>query len=383
MKHALITILTLIAFAGFSATIYIDPSKHTTGENGTIGKPYDSWTDCTLSNGNTYLQKRGTVYVSSIQIRVTDNSVTIGAYGAGNRPVFSYIGTNYAFSVSASYCYISDFEVNGNGTAYALYGSIGSTGEYWQHNKINNCLLENAHNPNSGGFGIHAFYNAGLKVLNTEIRNVAIDGMYLRFCPKTEVGYCNVHDVNRRYFVNTNQTSSSGDGIQFDGNYNGFWLHHTIVDRTNGAGNKFIVIFNSAPGISDKATGLIEYCEFENDATVTCAVHIERGNGIIVRHNLFAGSTLGIRVAGKYSNNTQIYDNNFYNCDRGVGIGATYPGGFPAIGTKVFDNHFTNTRRYQIWVDKSAVEVCGNTTDGVGTPQYNYGGGSFNTVTCK
>ncbi len=383
MKHTLTTILILIAFAGFSKTVYINPSYHGVTQTGTQQYPFDSWQDVALSNGNVYLQKRGTTYTSSTQIYVNDHSVTIGSYGSGNRPIFSYTGTSYAIRINASYCSISGLEINGNGSAFTLIGSMGSTVEYWQNNTINNCLLHNAHNPNNAGFGVYAFYNANLKILNTEIRNVALDGMYLRYTPRTEIGYCFIHDINRRYFINKDQKISSGDGIQFDGYYNGFYLHHTTIGRTNGAGNKFGVIFNSGAGISDKATGVIEYCTFRNDATVTTSLHIERGRGIVIRNNKFNGTTQAIRTAGAYTRDNLIYSNEFTNCERGVGIGYTYPSVGASIGNKVYNNKFAKVSGYHIWVDKAAVEVCGNTTDGVGTPQYNYGGGSFNTVTCK
>jgi len=258
----LATILFLISLSGFSRTVYIDPTYSKADQTGNIDKPYSTWVGLELTNGNTYLQKRGTTYTSSAQIYIQNHSVTIGAYGTGNRPVFSYTGSGYAIRVSASYCYISDFEINGNGGAFALIGLIATSGDYGQNNKINNCLLYNAHNLNNAGFGVYGSYNAGLKLLNTEIRNVALDGIYLAYTPKIEIGYCKVIDINRRYFINPDQKKSSGDGIQFDGNYNGFWLHHTTVDRTNGAGNKFGVIFNSLAGVSDKATGTIEYCTF-------------------------------------------------------------------------------------------------------------------------
>jgi len=208
---------------------------------------------------------------------------------------------------------------------------------------------------------------------------VALDGAYLANCINCDIGYSTVNDMNRRYFLNHDQKVSSGDGIQFDGNYNGFHLHHTVVARVNKAGNKFGVIFNSAPGTSDNATGIIEFCEFEMDAAVTCAVHIERGNHIIVRYNTFLGSTDGLRIAGRFSNNTQIYSNSFIGCDRGIGVGSTWIAGvpYPATGTNIYDNHFTNTGRFQIWIDRTKIGVCNNTSDGKGVPIYNYGGGSW------
>jgi hypothetical protein len=383
LRFLALTVLLVLFYSSllFSATIYIDPTNTASGQNGTITNPYNSWTAFSVVNGNTYLQKRGTTYTSSTQILLSSKSnIFIGAYGTGNRPKFSYTGTGYAFRIeSSSYCTIDNFEVDGNVNAHSLVGIIGSTGNYTQSNTINNCLLYNAHNTNTAGFGIHSFYNNNLSILNTEIHNVAIDGMYLRYNTNVEIGYCNIHDVNKRYFINPDQTFSSGDGIQFDGNYNGFHLHHTIVDRTDGAGNKFNVIFNSGPGISDNATGIIEYCTFINSANVAWAVHIERGNGIIIRYNNFQGTTLGLRIAGAYTSNNLIHNNIFQNCVDGIRVGYTTSVG-PATGTKIFNNVFYHVSQYHITVDRTNVEVRNNihmrTTDN-GVALHNFGSGTW------
>ena len=379
-----LTFLLLVFYSSilFGATIYIDPTFTGSPKNGTITNPYSSWTSFSLVNGNTYLQKRGTTYTSSTQIFISaKNNITIGAYGSGNMPVFSYTGSGYAFRIEgSSNCTVQDFEVNGNTNAFALFGIIGTTANYTQNNTINNCLAYNAHNTNNAGFGVYSFYSIGLSVLNTVIHNVALDGMYLRYTPDVEIGYCNVYDINRRYFSNSNQTYSSGDGIQLDGNYNGFHIHHTTIDRTNGAGNKFNLILNSPPGDSDNATGIIEYCTFINGSNVAAAVHIERGNGIITRYNTFQGNTLGLRIAGAYTSNNLIHNNIFYNCSSGVGIGYTYPSVGPATNTKVYNNVFYRVSNYHIWVDKTNVDSRNNihlrgTDNGVAI--YNYGGGSW------
>jgi len=386
MKNLFTILIILATFAGFSATIYIDPTNTATGQNGSIDNPYDSWQDFTIQAGFTYLQKVETVYSSSVQIYVNVKNVTIATYGKStryynliSRAKFNYTGSGYAIRVEADNCFIDNFEIDGNKNAWALIGLIGTASKYCQNNTVNNCLLYNAHNTNNAGFGIYGLYNKDLKILNTEIKNVALDGIYFANIPGIEIGICKISDINRRYFVNSDQKYSSGDGIQLDGNYNGFWVHHTTIDRTNGAGNKFNMILNSAPGTSDNATGIIEYCTFVNDNTVTCALHIERGNGIKVRQSHFLGSTLAIRIGGAYSNNIEVYNNLFINCDRGVGIGATYPGGYPATGTEVTNNEFIDIKTYHIWVDRSTVEVSGNIHNGKpgSVQQYNYGGGKF------
>ena len=139
------------------------------------------------------------------------------------------------------------------------------------------------------------------------------------------------------------------------------------------------MILNSGDGISDNATGIIEYCTFINDGTVTTALHIERGNGIIVRHNLFEGITQGIRIAGAYTSNNLIEHNEFVNCSRGIGVGYTYPAVGAATGTIIKNNTFTNITQYHIWTDKATVTVSGNIHNGKpgSVNQYNYGGGSF------
>jgi hypothetical protein len=91
----------------------------------------------------------------------------------------------------------------------------------------------------------------------------------------------------------------------------GFHIHHTTIDRTNGAANKFNLILASSIGLSNNATGIIEYCTFINDANIAWAVHIEMGNGIITRYNTFKGNTMGLRIAGAYTSNNQIYNNVF------------------------------------------------------------------------
>lgn len=383
-KLFLFFIIILSAMVTMATTIYIDPTNSKPGQNGSMQNPYSSWNNIQFSDGNTYLQKRGTTHVSSSQIYLNGKTnVTIGAYGNGVRPKFIYKGSGYAFRIVASnYCIIQDFEVNGSGNAVALVGIVGTATSYLQFNILSRLALTNAHNPNNAGFGIHAFYCDGLSIIKTDISNVALDGMYLRNTLHTDIGHCNIYDINRRYFLNTDQAKSSGDGIQLDGYYDGFYLHHTIVQRTNGAGNKFGVIIASAPGVSDNATGLIEYCTFYTDAAVTTSLHIERGNGIIVQYNSFLGITQGIRLGGQWAKNTIIRNNHFDGCSRGIGVGATYPGGYPATGTVITDNFFENIGQYHIWVDKATVMVRGNSHDGKpgSVYQYDYGGGKFETA---
>ncbi|MBK9357709.1 MAG: hypothetical protein IPN08_10035, partial [Bacteroidales bacterium] len=293
----------------------------------------------TFTSGE-YRIKAGTTVTTSQQLYIKTAGVYIGKYGKGVAPKLSYTGTGYAIRIEASDVTIDSIEVDGNRSAHSLIGAMGSVSNYLTGVVIQNCNLHNAHNSNNAGFGLYSWYTYGLVIQNTYIRNVALDGAYCRNTPNIQFRAVYISDVNKRYFVNTNQKYSSGDAIQLDGYWDGFLIARCDIRRTNKAGNKFGVILNSAAGVSDNATGVIEYCNFQTDATVSTMVHIERGRGVIVRYNSFEGATQGIRVAGMRCKDIEVYGNIFLNCSNGVGVGATYPGGYPATGTKVYSNTF-------------------------------------------
>jgi len=376
MKRTTTTILLILISLITQAVTYIDPSAKVAGD-GTAVSPFKT-VPATITTGE-YRIKAGTTITTSQQLYIRTSGVYIGKYGEGVNPKFSYTGTGYAVRIEASDATISDLEIDGNRNAHSLVFAMGSVNNYLTGILIQNCNLHNAHNPNNAGFGLYSWYTDGLVIQNTYIRDVALDGAYCRNTPNIQFRAVYISDINKRYFVNTNQKYSSGDAIQLDGYWDGFLIAHCDIRRINGAGNKFNVIIASAAGVSDNATGVIEYCAFETDYTVTSSVLIERGRGIIVRYNSFEGSTQGIRVAGKYCKDVEIYGNVFINCSNGVGVGATYPGGYPATGTKVYDNEFLNITKYHIWADKATVQIWDNTHEGKAGSivHYNYGGGNF------
>jgi len=374
-KFLTITALILISLIAQAVT-YIDPSAKVAGD-GSVLSPFKA-VPSVITAGE-YRIKAGTTITTSQQLYIKTAGVYIGKYGKGVAPKINYTGTGAAIRIEASNVTIDSIEVDGNRNAHSLVCVMGSVNNYLTGIVIQNCNLHNAHNPNNAGFGLYSWYTDGLVIQNTYIRDVAIDGAYCRNTPNIQFRAVYISDINKRYFANKDQKYSSGDAIQLDGYWDGFLIAHCDIRRTNGAGNKFNVILASAAGVSDNATGVIEYCTFETDYTVTSAVLIERGRGIIVRYNTFEGSTQGIRVAGKYCKDVEIYGNIFINCSNGVGVGATYPGGYPATGTKVYDNEFLNISKYHIWTDKATVLIWDNLHDGKAGSivNYNYGGGSF------
>jgi hypothetical protein len=76
-----------LAQSGRSANVhYIDPTATGPGD-GTITKPFRSWTSVSWMPGHTYLQKRGTTYAGVFQVSASGTAlqrITIGAYSRSN-----------------------------------------------------------------------------------------------------------------------------------------------------------------------------------------------------------------------------------------------------------------------------------------------------------
>src|SRR6056297_892052 len=92
MKKTIIVSLVFILTGYINSysqdTTYIDPGN--TGDSqqdGTITHPYDSWDDIDLTDNSVYLFRRGTVLEQESTMGLySQNNITIGAYGTGDRP---------------------------------------------------------------------------------------------------------------------------------------------------------------------------------------------------------------------------------------------------------------------------------------------------------
>ena len=82
----------LLLAAGFASPtsagepIYIDPSATSQGA-GSQMHPYRSWSSASWVEGGTYLQRRGTIARETLSVGA--DSVTLGAYGEGAKPVIA------------------------------------------------------------------------------------------------------------------------------------------------------------------------------------------------------------------------------------------------------------------------------------------------------
>lgn len=69
--HGILALLALVALSHQSvhaADIYIDPSANDPNEDGSFAHPFNSWEEVTITAGNDYRQKCGTVYKGCLRV---------------------------------------------------------------------------------------------------------------------------------------------------------------------------------------------------------------------------------------------------------------------------------------------------------------------------
>lgn len=368
--------------------VYIDFDNSASGRDGSIANPFNSWSEVTLASDTEYRVKAGTSWTSSSTLTLSGlSNVIITIYGTGDQPKFNYTGSGYAVHLqNCNACDIGFFDVDGVTTTSRLIRCEGNSSVYASGNTFRSMSLYNAHNSSNAGFGIDGIYNDGLSLIGVNVDNVALDGAYLRDCPNTTILGGVWTRLNQRYLENTNETISSGDGLQFDANYNNFHVSGLTIDRSDsGTGNKYCLICNNGDNTThdNTYTGIIEGCIFKTNANVPRAIHLHRSNGVIIRYNRFEGISHGISLQGASCTNTLIHHNLFYDCTVGIRVLRNYtaivPNG-PSTGNKFFNNVFYHVTEHHIWSDGATIETRNNIhlrAGDSGVALYNYSGSTF------
>jgi hypothetical protein len=296
----------------FGATFYVDPTFTGSVQNGTIGNPYSSWTQFTITNGNTYLQKRGTTFTTNGNLWINQKSnVTMGAYGTGSKPKFISTGNNVKVLdfANSTNCILRNFEVTSTGNALtAVYIASGCSNIL-----IDSCVINNCE------WGIRVVTNGGgTRILNSTIHNIGDDGIYVMYVPNIEIGYCHIYDVNMKWHTDPNQSYSPGDNIQISSTNNlYFHIHNNILDHSS-TGNKFCFI---AYGVN--YSGLIEHnTMIGNAANVTSCLYFHPTTGTVtVRYNTLKDGNYAIY---SYVNNLQLHYNKIINNKYGIRVLTNY-----------------------------------------------------------
>lgn len=335
LRFLILTILLVIFYSTllFSATVYIDPSNTASGQNGSIQNPYSSWNQVSFINGNSYLQKRGTIFNTSGGISLNNKSnITIGAYGTGAKPVIkSTSATARIIRLSnSSNCTIKNLELSSTDDFLGAIG-IGIDGT------SPNALIDSCH-IHSCEWGVSMFTavgTSGIRILNTEIHGTGDDGIYGRDMKNLEIGNCNIYDVNKKYLTNPNQSYSPGDCIQLVGNQSTtnalvVNIHHNTLDHSS-TGNKFCIIIvgdyysgniSNNTMVAGSSTSLMYL--WHTTGTITVRNNVLKGGGyaiysyvhdLQVHYNKIINTRQGIMVLPSYLTQTSLtaYNNVFYN----------------------------------------------------------------------
>jgi len=293
------------------ATIYIDPSYTGSQQTGTIQYPFKSWTSVSWTNGNTYLQKAGTSYTTSTGLVIDGKSgITLGAYGTGNKPKIISNGANTVKVIDITGCSnmtVTGLEVSstsGQATAAVIIDGTGSA-----NNLVQNCDLHDTQ------WGVRILTTSpGNKILNCHVYNTQDDGIYIKDTPNIEIGYCNIHDVNLKYFVNPDQSYSAGDNIQIAStNNHNFYVHHNTLDHSS-TGNKFCFI-----AWGNNYTGILEHnTMIGNSAQTTSCIYLSPTTGnVTVRYNSVSNGNYGIYA---YVASFNVYYNKFVSNKTAISV---------------------------------------------------------------
>jgi len=225
-------------------TVYIDPT-YTGSESGTLNEPYKSTKSIGFawSAKNAYLFKRNTTLNASSTENLSADSIVIGAYGSGKRPILSYNVLAAAISVSGTGSIINDINLiipqDMSSHGIVMGGDYGI---------INNCLV------NGGNSGIRGAHLKHLKVLNTEVIGAIGDGMYINPADTVTITNCYFHD---QYLLPDLTNQGSIDNVHME-NLKMVYIDSLYSDHSNFPG-KFCLILNNPDSVSVKNSVFIGF----------------------------------------------------------------------------------------------------------------------------
>jgi hypothetical protein len=311
LTHKRLTALILIVvfvlcMAEAQDTIYINPQVKKSGHgDGSRKHPFATWAAIKFTPGTTYLQMRGTTDTVD-HIFLSASNIRLDGYGKGGKPAIFCITKEKKDGV---YCWkqsniqICNLEIIAPRATSCIYFNHNNT-----NNTIDGCIIHES----QWGIRITSGENRGHKLLNTEVYNIADDGVFIQDAIDIEIGHCYIHDVNRKWKApKTDEKFAPGDGIQFS-RCNNWYVHHNTIDRRN-SGNKFCFISNNP----EQTKGVVEYNTFYCPRINGSCIYFGSGQGMIVRYNVFYGNPRATAIY-HHSANLIIGYNLFVNFKTGI-----------------------------------------------------------------
>lgn len=291
-------------------TYYIDPA-YSGKMDGSITFPYNSWDSITWNDGDVYLQKAGTNFMTKSGLHINNKkNIVIGTYGKGSKPKITATGIESIKIINifnSQNIVVTGYEISSL-SGQAIAGIIIS-GTYSENNLISDCGLSNLQ------WGIRILTNSsGNRILNCIISNTQDDGIYIKDVKDIEIGYCKIYNVNLKYLINTDNDFATGDNIQIASSNNLFFdIHHNHLDHSY-TGNKFCLI---VWGIN--YTGKLEYNTLiGNSNQISSCIYLSpTTEHVTISYNIFTNGNFGMFSMAKGAN---VFYNAFINNHIGISV---------------------------------------------------------------
>lgn len=344
---------------------YIDPTAPTNGNGLSESTPFNNWSSVSsLTSSRTYLQKAGTTAEFSAGFRSIAGICKIGSYGTGTLPKIVSTGNTQYFMQSSFQIIIDGIEVEGTfKNASNMFVNTGirlrnSPNSYIVNSKFHGFGQPIVLAPING---INGSSWSGCNIINCEIYDASLDGMYIDDVTDVTVSHCYIHDVNQLWYVDTNENVSAGDGIQAaftdtGGDYLRLTFHSNTIDR-RATGNKFCIIYGAGPNamratavvtnnvfmMGDLGVGgvyldnTVEPSTFYNNIFTggTFGIHNRSSAGLTIHHNMF--EDVGLAISNIINQGIGvIYHNVFKACDYCMSI-------YTGTIITVRNNYYLNT----------------------------------------
>jgi hypothetical protein len=203
-------------FPWITDTVYISGSA-ADGGNGSKESPYNAWDNFSFKRKTAYLFKRGETMDVNGKTVINADSLYLGGYGSGDRPLFYGKGTNKHFYFCGTQQYIQGINIQCQDTGTCITFLGDSSKFVWADS------MELSHawwGTNPGGYG-------KIILSNLYVHRTRVDGIYASNNDTLIIRNTKVHDVNRWYEYIQDINTSGGDCLQ------GVSNDYVIIDGCN------------------------------------------------------------------------------------------------------------------------------------------------------
>jgi len=275
--------------------IYIDPTRPTNGA-GTFADPRNTWVGVTWTEGETYLQRDGTVFAGSASISPAQNAITLGTYdGATGAQITDNtrhatiantagngINTNNRTGIVIDNLQIIGANAANSNAVQALY----TTSDTALSLTIRRCILQ------AQGAGTAAIRarGDGLTVTDTVASSTATAAAFALTCKNVTLQRCNVSHIAGSAITIATTADSVSDPVNA-------LVEDCVVNSTGGGSSAGDGVFIKGRGVTIR--GLVSTSAYDNSILVS-------GQSILIENCEVSGFDLqrsagdGIQITGTH-----------------------------------------------------------------------------------